>query len=129
MVDEKASLRTPLGHVRYLGSARAGMRDDWRMRVTSVALIPLTVAFVWMLLSTLAKDYNGARAELSHPIPAIVMMLFVLVGIYHMQLGMRSIILDYVNGRAREWTLIANQCFAGLLVLVCIYSVLRIGFV
>jgi succinate dehydrogenase / fumarate reductase membrane anchor subunit len=129
MAEEKGSLRTPLGHVRYLGSARAGMREDWTIRVTSIALMPLTIGFIWLLLSLLTKDYNGARAELGHPIPAIVMMLFLLVGIHHMQIGMRSIIRDYINGRLREWALIANLCFAGLLALICIYAVLRIGFV
>ncbi|MGA2791909.1 MAG: succinate dehydrogenase, hydrophobic membrane anchor protein [Roseiarcus sp.] len=129
MADDPGSLRTPLGRVRYLGSARSGMRDDWFMRLTSVALVPLTIAFVWLLLSLLSKDYNGVRAELGSPAPAIVVMLFVLVGVYHMQLGMRSIILDYVNGHAREWALIANLFFCAALGLACIYAVLRIGFV
>ena len=129
MAEPKGSLRTPLGQVRYLGSARAGMREDWAIRVTSIALIPLTIAFVWLVLSLLTKDYHGARDELGHPIPAIIMMLFVLVGIHHMQIGMRSIIRDYINGWLREWALIANLCFAGLLALICIYAVLRIGFV
>jgi succinate dehydrogenase / fumarate reductase, membrane anchor subunit len=129
MADDRHSLRTPLGRVRYLGAARSGMREDWFMRLTSVALVPLTVAFVWLLMSLLAKDYNGVRAELGRPIPAIVVMLFVLVGIYHMQLGMRSIIADYVHGHAREWALMANLFFAALLALACTYAVLRIGFV
>ena len=77
----------------------------------------------------LHKDYNGVRAELGHPLPAILMLLFVLVGIYHMQFGMRSIILDYLHGHAREWALIANIFFAAALALACVYAVLRIGFV
>jgi succinate dehydrogenase / fumarate reductase membrane anchor subunit len=129
MADEHGSLRTPLGRVRYLGSARSGMREDWLMRLTSVALVPLTIAFVLLVLSLLSKDYNGARAELGRPLPAIIMMLFVLVGIYHMQIGMRSIILDYVPGRAREWALMANLFAAAALALACVYAVLRIGFV
>jgi succinate dehydrogenase / fumarate reductase, membrane anchor subunit len=129
MADDPGSLRTPLGRVRYLGSARSGMRDDWFMRLTSVALVPLTIAFVWLLLSLLAKDYNGVRAELGSAAPAIVVLLFVLAGVYHMQLGMRSIILDYVHGQAREWTLFANLFFCAVLSLICVYAVLRIGFV
>lgn len=129
MADDLTSLRTPLGRVRHLGSARSGMREDWFMRLTSLALVPLTVAFVWLLLSLLSKDYNGVRAELGSPAPAIIVMLFVLVGIYHMQLGMRSIILDYVHGHAREWALVANLFFCAVLGLACIYAVLRIGFV
>ncbi|WP_158815268.1 succinate dehydrogenase, hydrophobic membrane anchor protein [Methylocapsa sp. S129] len=129
MADDLNSMRTPLGRVRFLGSARSGMREDWLMRVTSAALVPLTIAFVWLILSLLSKDYNGARAELGHPFPAILMMLFVLAGIYHMQIGMRSIIADYIHGRAREWALMANLVFAAALALACIYAVLRIGFV
>jgi succinate dehydrogenase / fumarate reductase membrane anchor subunit len=129
MTEDSDTLRTPLGRVRYLGSAHSGMREDWFMRLTSVALVPLTIAFVWLLVSLLAKDYNGVRAELGHPLPAIIVMLFVLVGIYHMQLGMRSVIADYVHGRAREWALMANLFFAAVLALACIYAVLRIGFV
>ena len=129
MADNPDSLRTQLGRVRYLGAARSGMREDWVMRVTSVALVPLTIAFVWLMLSLLSKYYNGVRAALGHPAPAIIVMLFVLTGIYHMHIGMRSVIVDYVHGRLREWTLMANQCFAAVLALVCVYAVLRIGFV
>jgi succinate dehydrogenase / fumarate reductase membrane anchor subunit len=129
MADDSNTLRTPLGRVRYLGSARSGMREDWFMRLTSVALVPLTIAFVWLVLSMLTKDYNGVRAELGHPLPALIVMLFVLTGIYHMQLGMRSILFDYVHGHAREWALMANLFLAAVLALACIYAVLRIGFV
>lgn len=129
MTLDEDSLRSPLARVRYLGSARSGVADNWLMRVSSAALIPLTIAFIWVMLSLAAKTYDGARAELGRPLPAIIVMLFVLVGIYHMQIGMRSIILDYVHGRAKEWALIANLFFAGVLALACVYSVLRIGFV
>jgi succinate dehydrogenase / fumarate reductase membrane anchor subunit len=129
MADDLDSLRTPLGRVRYLGPARSGMREDWFMRLTSVALLPLTIAFVWLLMSLLHKDYHDVRAELGKPLPAIIIMLFVLVGIYHMQIGMRSIIADYVHGHAREWALMANLFFAAALAMACVYAVLRIGFV
>ncbi|MGA2045833.1 MAG: succinate dehydrogenase, hydrophobic membrane anchor protein [Roseiarcus sp.] len=129
MAEDSPSLRTPLGKVRYLGAARSGVREDWLMRLTSAALIPLTIAFVWLMLSLVARDYNGVRAELGHPLPAIIVMLFVLVGIRHMQIGMRSIIADYIHGHAREWALMANLFFAAALALACIYAVLRIGFV
>ena len=77
MADDLHSLRTPLGRVRFLGAARSGMREDWLMRLTSVALVPLTIAFVWLMLKLLSRDYNGVRSELGHPFPAILVMLFV----------------------------------------------------
>ncbi len=99
------------------------------MRLTAVALVPLTIGFVWLVLSLLHKDYNGARAELGEPIPAVLLLLFVLVGIYHTEIGMRSVILDYIHGVAGEWALIVNTFVAVVLGMACVYAVLRIGFV
>jgi succinate dehydrogenase / fumarate reductase membrane anchor subunit len=129
MANPEKSLRTPLGRVRFLGSARLGAQENWFMRVSSAALVPLTIGFVWLVLSLLHKDYNGVRAELGEPIPAIALLLFVIVGAYHMQIGMRSVILDYLHGLPREWALMANAFFAAVLGLACLYAVLRIGFV
>src|SRR5579875_3380228 len=121
--------RTPLGRVRWLGSAHTGATESWHMRLTSLALIPLSLAFVVMVLMLLHRDYNGARALLGEPLPAIVMLLFVLTGIYHTELGLRSVIVDYLHHRAREWALVLNTCAAAALGLACVYAVLRIGFV
>ena len=128
MVDHPSDLRTPLGRVRFLGSARMGTTDAWIVHVTAVALAPLALGFVWLILDLLHKDYNGVRAELGRPIPAMVLLAFVLAGIVHMELGMRSIIVDYVGGQPRAWALAANTCFAALLALACVYATLRVAF-
>lgn len=129
MASEPSSLRTPLAKVRHLGSARSGTAHNSYMRLTSMALLPLTIAFVVMLLGLLNKDYNQARAYLGHPVPAILMLLFTGAGIFHMQLGMRTIIEDYVHGpHVREWALMLNLFFCIAVGLACIYAVLRIGF-
>jgi succinate dehydrogenase / fumarate reductase membrane anchor subunit len=128
MADHPSDLRTPLGRVRFLGSARMGTTDAWVVHLTSLALVPLTVGFVWLMLDLLRKDYNGVRAELARPIPAIVLLAFILAGVVHMELGMRSIIVDYIGGQSRAWALAANTLFAALLALACVYATLRIAF-
>ena len=129
MSKDTPTLRTSLSKVTYLGSARSGTRHNAHMRLTSMALLPLTIAFVVMLLSLLGKDYNAARAYFSNPIPALLMLLFTGAGIYHMQLGMRTIIEDYVHDRHwKEWSLTGNLFFCIAVGLACIYAVLRIGF-
>lgn len=128
MADLPSDLRTPLGRVRFLGSARMGAAEAWLVHVTALALAPLTVGFVWLMLDLSRKDYNGVRAELARPIPAIVLLAFILAGIVHMELGMRSIILDYIGGQSRAWALAANTCFAALLALACVYATLRVAF-
>ena len=113
---------------RFLGSAKSGATDAWRMHVTSVALIPLTFAFVWVMLSLVGKDYAGAKAALGHPYPAIVLLLFVLAGVWHMKIGMRSIIDDYIHStHAKEWALVANTCFCWGVGLASSFAVLKLG--
>jgi succinate dehydrogenase / fumarate reductase, membrane anchor subunit len=128
MADDPSDLRTPLGRVRFLGSARTGTTEAWLVHLTSVALIPLTLGLVWVILDLLRKDYNGVRAELGRPVPTILLLAFIFAGIVHMELGMRSIIVDYIGGQARAWALAANTLFAGLLALACAYATLRVAF-
>jgi succinate dehydrogenase / fumarate reductase membrane anchor subunit len=98
------------------------------MRLTSLALIPLTIYLAWLVLDLLHMDYNGVRATLGRPLPAILMLAFVIAGIVHMEVGMRSIIVDYVHGHGRAWALVANTCFCALLALACLYATLRVSF-
>ncbi len=128
MVDDSAGLRTPLGRVRFLGAAHSGAGEARLMHVTSLALIPLTLYFVWLALDLLHMDYNGVREELGRPVPAILLLAFIMSGIVHMEFGMRSIIVDYLRGHSRAWALTANTCFCALLALACAYAMLRIGF-
>lgn len=129
MANDVRAFHTASKKIRYLGSAKSGVGAARAMHLTSVALIPLTIGFVWVLLSLIGQDYAGVRATLGHPLPAIVTLLFVGAGIYHMALGMRVIIDDYVHEHhLKDWALTANLFVSWLLGIACIYSVLKIGF-
>jgi succinate dehydrogenase / fumarate reductase membrane anchor subunit len=128
LADHPSDLRTSLGRVRFLGSARTGTTEAWLVHLTSLALVPLTAGFVWLMIDLLRKDYNGVRAELTRPTAAILLLAFIFAGIVHMELGMRSIIVDYIGGQSRAWALAANTCFAALLALACLYATLRVAF-
>ena len=129
MAKNSAPIRAATSRVRFLGSAKSGTADAWHMRVTSIALVPLSIAFVAIVLSLQGKDYAAVRAELGHPLPAILMLLFILSGVVHMKLGMQAIIDDYVHeALLKEWALIANLFFAVCIGLACIYAVLKLSF-
>jgi succinate dehydrogenase / fumarate reductase membrane anchor subunit len=80
-------------------------------------------------MSLLGKDYAAVRAELGHPLLAILMLFFILTSVFHMKLGMQSIIDDYVHGaHLKEWSLIANLVFSIGIGLACVYATLKLGF-
>ncbi|MEP6147601.1 MAG: succinate dehydrogenase, hydrophobic membrane anchor protein, partial [Nisaea sp.] len=68
------SMRTPIGRVRGLGSAKSGLHHWWMQRVPAVALIPLTLWFVASLISLAGAGYAETVAWLSSPIVAVLMI-------------------------------------------------------
>jgi succinate dehydrogenase / fumarate reductase membrane anchor subunit len=112
-----------------LAPAKSGTADAWHMRMTSAVLVPLSMAFVGIVLSLPGKDYAQARALLGHPVVAILFLLFIVASIYHMKLGMQSIIDDYVHEpHLKEWSLIANSAFAALIGLASAFAILKLSF-
>lgn len=130
MSDHSKSIRTPAAKVRYLGSARSGTGHAWHMRLTSLALVPLTIGFVWLLLTAVGKDQGGVRELLGEPVAAVLLLLFVPTSVYHMMIGMKTIIEDYVhNEHVKSLSLFANMFFCAVVGVACIYAILRLSFV
>ena len=92
---------TVLRRVRQLGSARDGLREWRSQRLTAIALIPLGLYFAASILWLAKSDQATAAAWLSSPVPALLVILFVLAGFAHALIGLRSVFLDYVHTRAR----------------------------
>jgi len=123
------TMRTPLGQVRGLGSARSGTDHFWYQRVTAIANVPLTIAFVVILTSLLGRNHAAVVQILGSPIVAILMLLFILSGTWHMRIGMQVIIEDYVHQEGlRIALLIANTFFAISIGLASAYAILKLSF-
>jgi succinate dehydrogenase / fumarate reductase membrane anchor subunit len=90
-----------LRRVRHLGSARDGLQE-WRLqRRTALALIPLGLYFAASMLRLATSDQMTAAAWLSSPVPAFLVILFVLASLAHALVGLRSVLVDYVHTRAQ----------------------------
>ena len=84
------SMRTPLGKVRGLGSAKAGTEHFWQQRITALANIPLMFFLVVVVIATIGADHTQARALLGSPFVAIGVLAAVVSGLVHMRLGMQD---------------------------------------
>jgi succinate dehydrogenase / fumarate reductase membrane anchor subunit len=128
-MTQQSKLQTPRAAVSHLGSARSGTQHAWRQRLTSFALLPLTIAFVAILVSLAGRDYESARALLGSPCPAILLILFIAAGAWHMALGLQVVIEDYIpSEHAKTLALMANSVFSAVIGLAGVYAVLRLSF-
>jgi succinate dehydrogenase / fumarate reductase, membrane anchor subunit len=128
MDHDKRSMRKPLAQVGYLGSARTGTQTFWHQRITSVAGVPLTIAFIAVVISLLGRNHAFTVQILGSPLIAILMILFIVTIVYHMWIGMQEIIVDYVHGElAKYFALLGNTFFCCVVGLASVYAVLKLS--
>jgi succinate dehydrogenase / fumarate reductase, membrane anchor subunit len=121
--------RTPLARVRGLGSAKSGTGHFWHQRLTAVANVPLTIAFVLIVIALLGRNHAAAQQILGTPLVAIVILLFIGSVTYHMRIGMQVIIEDYVHEETAKLVLIMlNTFFAIAIALASAYAIFKLSF-
>lgn len=123
------SLRTDLGKVRGLGSAKEGVQHWWAQRLTALALVPLTLWFVASIAGLAGSDIGPVRAWIGHPLSAILLLLLIAATFHHMQLGLQVVIEDYVHTEWLKITGIVLVKFAAIALAVASgFAVLKIAF-
>jgi succinate dehydrogenase / fumarate reductase membrane anchor subunit len=127
-MNNSNSLRSPLGKVKGLGSARSGTHHFLAQRLTALALIPLTIWFCFSLASMAQMDYASFTAWLQSPISASLMILTVVATFYHAYLGLQVVLEDYVSNHAtRMISIIVVQFICILVSVIGAVSVIKIA--
>lgn len=122
------SYRTPLARARGLGAAKHGVGDWISERVAAIALVPLTLWGAFAVLRLAAGDYDFAVAWISHPLNAVLMTLLLAIAFWHMSLGLRVVIEDYIHVTLNKSALlILNVFVCGLAAALAIFSVLKVA--
>jgi succinate dehydrogenase / fumarate reductase, membrane anchor subunit len=121
-------LRSPLGRARGLGSARAGSHHWWAQRLTALALVPLSLWFIFSVIHLSGASHQVVIDWLSSPLTLSLMLALILATFHHLQLGLQVVIEDYVKGEWRKTGIVlAVKAISMFLALTCIVSVLKIG--
>jgi succinate dehydrogenase / fumarate reductase membrane anchor subunit len=122
-------MSTPLARVRGLGAAKSGTEHFWLQRLTAVANVPLTIAFVVIVVALLGRNHAWVAQILGSPLVAITMLLFIVSVTAHMRIGMQAIIEDYVHEEPmRLILLMANTFFTFAVALASAYGILKLSF-
>jgi succinate dehydrogenase / fumarate reductase, membrane anchor subunit len=121
-------MRSQLGRVRGLGSAKSGLAHWWAQRLTAIALVPLSLWFIVSVLHLLGAPHDAVVDWISGPWTIVLMIALVVATFHHLQLGLQVVIEDYIHDDAvRLASLLAVKAAAILLGMACVVSVLKLG--
>jgi succinate dehydrogenase / fumarate reductase membrane anchor subunit len=124
----EATLRSPLGRVRGLGSAKGGTHHWFMQRVTSIALLPLTIWFALAAASLAGASYEVTTAWIARPWNAVLLLATIGLSFHHTAAGLQVVIEDYAN---KEWAkmggILAIKAICVVLALASALAVLKIA--
>ena len=122
------SLRHPLARVKGLGASGEGSHHWWGQRLSAVALVPLSIWFVFSVVGHIDDSHDEIIAWVSSPGVALMLTLFIGFMSYHAQLGVQVVIEDYVHTESLKLVLtILVKGLALLAGLGGIFAVLRVA--
>jgi succinate dehydrogenase / fumarate reductase, membrane anchor subunit len=123
------NLRSPLSQARGLGSAKDGVHHWWVQRLTALALIPLSLWFVFSVARYHIADYSMMHAWISNPYVAIALVLYFIAVFYHSALGVQVVIEDYVaNEPLKIGSIVLMKLAHFVFGAAAIFAVLKIAF-
>jgi succinate dehydrogenase / fumarate reductase, membrane anchor subunit len=119
--------RTPLARVRGLGSAKDGFSHWWLQRLTAVALIPLSIWFIYSLLGLAMSSMFSLQIWLSSALNTLLLTAFLAASCWHAKLGIQVIVEDYVHRPIPKYTLLlTNTLGFSLLFLMAVMAVFKL---
>ena len=123
------SMRSQLGQVRGLGSAKEGSHHWWAQRLTALALVPLTIWFVASVVTMAGADYDAMRAWVGSLSVTVMLVCLIIATFYHAFLGLQVVVEDYVHAEgAKIATILILKALCFLLGVAGVVSVLSIFF-
>lgn len=122
-------MRSPLSRVRGLGAAHEGVAHWWAQRLTGIALVPLTLWFIWAMSGLLGADLATMKAWVGTGQNAALLILLIVAGMHHAQLGLQVVIEDYVHAEGTKTvSLVLVKLGAVFLGVINVFAVLKLTF-
>ena len=123
------SMRSPLGRVRGLGSSNDGVHHWWAQRLTGIALVPLSLWFIFSVIGLVGADLPTVTAWVGQHGNPVMLILLTIAMFHHAQLGLQVVIEDYVSAEStKDFLLVVTKLMAVLFGASCIFAVLRLTF-
>ncbi|MGV9007243.1 MAG: succinate dehydrogenase, hydrophobic membrane anchor protein [Brevundimonas sp.] len=83
-------------------------------RLSSLILVPLTVWGLWSAAQLAGGGYDGALIWFQSPVNAVLLALTLLASLWHMNMGLKVIVDDYIHKSSTRGALL------GVIAVVCL---------
>jgi succinate dehydrogenase / fumarate reductase membrane anchor subunit len=103
---------TSIGRVRGLGSSHSGAHHWLVQRVTAVGNLVLTAWFAVSLLLMPNFSYITVHDWIVSPVSAVGLSLLIISVFWHVHLGMRVLIEDYIHEAGMKFAVLAALTLA-----------------
>ncbi len=122
-------MRTELGKVRGLGSAKSGTEHFWHQRMTAIANVPLVIYLIYFILSHLGAPRAAIVTSLKNPLCAVMLGLAMISVLWHMRLGLQTVVEDYLHSEGKKLAMLLIINFATFFLgAIALYAILKMSF-
>lgn len=118
---------TPRKRAEGKGSAHAGTEHHWSMTVSAVGLAFLVPVWLYVFGKALGQSRDVVLETFSHPFPAILTALVLVVGMRHFAMGATGMIEDYFRGTARKMLVIFVISLAWVIAATGLFALARMA--
>ena len=109
------------------GAAHTGTRHHWSMTLSAVGLAFMVPAWLFVFGRTLGQGREAVLETFSHPFPAILTALVLVIGMRHFAMGATMMIEDYARGTARKMAIIFAYSLSAVIVATGLFALLKIA--
>jgi len=121
-------MRSQLGRVRGTGSAHSGVHHWYAERITAIALVPLTLWFIFSVLRLVGAPQEAVVQWAGYPVNTVLLLALIVATFQHMQLGIQVVLEDYVDAKwLMNVLILINKAVAALLGLTAAVAVLKLA--
>jgi len=120
-------LRSPLAKAKGLGASGDASHHFWVQRLSALGLVPLVLWICFNIAFLPEANYATVVTWLQSPFNGIMTLLFVIVSLFHAQLGLQVIIEDYISSHAvRLFGVLFIKFLSYFLMAAGVYAVIKI---
>ncbi len=118
---------TPRKRAEGKGSAHAGTHHHWSMTMSSVALAFMVPTWIYIFGSALGGSRADVITTFSHPFPAILTALVLVIGMRHFAMGATMMLEDYTRGTARKMLVMFVTSLVTVIAATGLFALIRIA--